>query len=337
MRRLLRWALWLVAMVIGLTVVALAGFRWQADRREVVAAAKAAPPGGRYVKAGDVDVFVQEAGPLDGVPVLFVHGTGAWSEAWRGAMKATAESGARAIAIDLPPFGFSQRPPEPRYGKLDQGKRIVAVLEALDLKQAILVGHSFGGGPTTEAALLAPQRVRALILVDAALGISSDDAAAPPSSALVDSLLAVQPLRDAVVATFLTNPRFTRKLLQGFIDDPARATDDWVGLYQRPLVVTGTTAAVGAWLPTLIAPKTVSASERPASYKAMKTPLYVIWGDRDTITPLDQAKRLVTLAPRSDLAIMRGVGHIPQIEDPDGFAKVLVAALAKASSASSNP
>src|SRR6185503_5512652 len=98
MLRLLRWVSWLVLIVAGLAAVALAGFRWQADRREVVAAVKAAPPGGRYVKAGDVEVFVQEAGPVDGAPVLFVHGTGAWSEAWRGAMKATAESGARAIA-----------------------------------------------------------------------------------------------------------------------------------------------------------------------------------------------------------------------------------------------
>ena len=333
MRRVLRFALWLILIAAGLATVTLGWFRWQADRREVLQADKAAPAGGRYVKAGDVEVFVQETGPAAGVPVLFVHGTGAWSEAWRGAMAAGAKAGFRAIAIDLPPFGFSRRPAQPRYGKLDQGRRIAGVLEALDLKQAILVGHSFGGGPTTEAALLAPQRVRALVLVDAALSIGSDEALAPQSSRVVDALLAVQPLRDSLVATFLTNPSFTRKLLQGFIDDPARATDAWVRLYQRPLTVTGTTAAVGAWLPALLSPAEVAASERPASYRDMKLPLYVIWGDRDSITPLDQAKRLVSLAPRSELAIMRGVGHIPQIEDAEGFNKLLLAALAKAAAA----
>lgn len=320
---------------MGLAVVMLAGFRWQADRREVQASTEAAPADGRYVRAGDVEVFMQETGPVDGTPVLFVHGTGAWSEAWRGSMQACAQAGWRAIAIDLPPFGFSKRPAEPRYGKLDQGRRIVSLLEALDLKQVILVGHSFGGGPTTEAALLAPQRIRAMILVDAALAIAMDETTAPSSSAAVDGLLAVQPLRDAAVATFLTNPMFTRKLLQVFIDDKSRATDDWVSLYQRPLVVTGTTEAVGSWLPNLIAPKVISASERPASYRGMTTPLYVIWGERDTITPLDQAKRLVSLVPHAELAVLPGVGHIPQIEDPAGLNKMLIAALAKASSASS--
>src|SRR6267378_1815374 len=161
-------------------------------------------------------------------------------------MSALAATGARAIALDLPPFGFSQRPGSARYGKLDQGRRIVGVLDAFGIRQAILVGHSFGGGPTMEAALLAPERVRALVLVDAALSVGTDDALAPESPLLLRGFLAAQPLRDSVVATFLTNPMFTRQLLQGFINDPAHATDDWVRLYQRPLVVADTTLAATA-------------------------------------------------------------------------------------------
>ncbi|MGH8583015.1 MAG: alpha/beta fold hydrolase [Gammaproteobacteria bacterium] len=293
-------------------------------------AAKAAPPGGRYVKAADVEIFVQEVGPAEGQPVVFIHGTGAWSEAWRGPMSAVAQTGARAIALDLPPFGFSQRPATPRYGKLDQGRRILGVLDAFGIEQAILVGHSFGGGPTMEAALLAPERVRALVLVDAALSVGEDDAAAPTSSLLLRGFLAARPLRDSVVATFLTNPMFTRKLLQGFIDNPAHATDDWVRLYQRPLVVADTTAAVGAWLPELLAPAAVAASERPASYKTLQIPVFLIWGGRDSITPLPQGERLAKLAPRAELAVMKDVGHIPQIEDLSVFNELLVKFVAAA-------
>lgn len=333
---MLKWLLRGLAAALGVAVIALAWFRWDASNREVVQAEKGAPAGGRYVRAHDVSIFVQETGPADGVPVLFVHGTGAWSEAWRGAMAAAAGARARAIAIDLPPFGFSQRPAGARYGKLDQGRRIAGVLEALDLKGVILVGHSFGGGPTTEAALLVPHRVRALVLVDAALSIGPDAGGTPGSSQLVAGLLALEPLRDSLVATFLTNPRFTRKLLQGFIDNPVHASNEWVALYQRPLVVTGTTGAVGEWLPELLVPSQVAASERPASYRGMKMPLFVIWGDRDSITPLDQGQRVAKLVPGADLAVLRGVGHIPQIEDPEGFNRLLLAAIAKASSASSN-
>jgi pimeloyl-ACP methyl ester carboxylesterase len=325
-----RWLLAGFAVLIGTVVLLLFGFSWQAGRREVMAAKSAAPPGGRYVKAADVEIFLQETGPADGFPVLFIHGTGAWSEAWRGAMGTLAAAGMRAIAIDLPPFGFSQRPDSPRYSKEEQGRRIVGVLDALKLPQAILVGHSFGGGPTVEAALAVPDRVRALVLVDAALSVSSDDAKAPESPLLLRSFLAARPVRDSLVATLLTNPLFTRKLLQGFIDDPARATDEWVHLYQRPLVVADTTAAVSTWLPALLAPSAVSASQRPASYRGLKIPLYLIWGERDHITPLDEGERLSKLAPRAELAVMKNVGHIPQIEDPRGFNELLLKQVAAA-------
>ena len=322
-----------IAVVLGLL---LAAFRWHAAVREVEPAAKIAPADGRYVKAADVHIFVQEAGPPDGMPVLFIHGTGAWSEVWRGPMTELAKTGARAIALDLPPFGFSQRPDSPRYSKEDQGRRIVGVLEALHIRQAILVGHSFGGGPTMEAALLAPERVRAMILVDAALSVGTDEGSPPEAPLLLRGFVAAQPLRDGVVATFLTNPLFTRKLLQGFIDNPAHATDEWVRLYQRPLAVANTTAAVGAWLPALLAPADMAASQRPASYRNLKIPLFIIWGERDTITPLDQGQRLAQLAPKAELGVMKNVGHIPQIEDPAAFNELLLAFVAKASSASSS-
>ena len=88
---------------------------------------------------------------------------------------------------------------------------------ASGIDRAILVGHSFGGGPTVEAALLAPESVRALVLVDAALSVRD---AAHRDACERCGIARIAPLRDAVVATFLTNPIFTRKLLQGFIAIP---------------------------------------------------------------------------------------------------------------------
>ena len=329
MKRLFRYALYLVLAAAGLVIAALAAFTWQADRREVGVAPEVAPSTGGFVKAADVMMFVQEAGPADRPAVLFVHGTGAWSETWRESMSALAKAGFRAIAIDLPPFGYSQRPDQPRYGKQDQGRRIIGVLDALEVRHAILVGHSFGGGPTMEATLLSPDRVRALVLVDAALGIGTGKDEAPPRSPLMQAFFAVRPLRDGVVATFLTNPSFTRRLLQAFIDDPARATDARVAVYQQPLTVKGSTRAIGEWLPALLAPVGVSASEDPASYRTLGMPVFVIWGDRDTITPLAQGERLAAITPNAELLVMKQVGHIPQIEDAAQFNELLLRCLGR--------
>jgi len=280
-------------------------------------------------KAHDVDLFVQEAGDSSRAAVVFVHGTGAWSETWQPAMKAVADAGFRAIALDLPPFGYSQRPDPKHYGKEDQGRRIVGLLEALHLDRPILVGHSFGGGPTVEAVLLAHERVQALLLVDAALGIRGDGEPPTAGSVLVRGFVAAGPVRDAVVAGFLSNPRFTRRLLQSFVADPAVATDERVAIYQRPLAVRGTTSALGQWLPALLLPDAQAASEDPALYRALTMPLVVIWGDRDTITPVDQGERLVRLVPGAELKVLTGVGHIPQIEAPDRFNQALVEAVEK--------
>jgi len=321
---------WTIGVLLGTVILALAAMRGKAAWHEDLPAAAAAPAEGRFVKAYDVSVFVQEIGPASGVPVLFVHGTGAWSECWRGVMGEVAKAGMRAIAIDLPPFGYSQRPEVPRYTKRAQGRRIVGVLDALGIESAVLVGHSFGGGPTMEAVLLAPGRVRAVVLVDAALSIGHDSGSAPEATPLaLRAVLAVTPLRDSLVATFLTNPMFTRLLLQSFIDDSARATDEWVRVYQRPLAVAGTTTAVGNWLPALLAPGDTAPSELPKSYRDLRLPLRVIWGDRDSITPLAQGERIAKLVPGATLTVLKGIGHIPQIEDPRAFNETLLDVLAK--------
>jgi pimeloyl-ACP methyl ester carboxylesterase len=329
MRRLVRVVVYLGLFVVTLVAAVLVAFTALAHQREVRDRATVAPGTGRFVKAADVEMFVQEMGPRGGPAVLLVHGTGAWSETWRESLAAVAAAGFRAIAIDVPPFGFSQRPTPPRYGKADQGRRIVGVLDALQIPHAVLVGHSFGGGPTVEATLLAPDRVRGLVLVDAALSVRTGPGEAAPPPWWLRRVLATPPVRDAVVATFLTNPMFTRRLLQRFIADPAAATPERVAVYQQPLDLQGSTRAVGEWLPALLAPTEAAASEDPASYRALRMPVFVVWGDRDTVTPLDQGQRLAGLAPGAQLHVMAGVGHIPQIEDARRFNELLLSIVSR--------
>jgi pimeloyl-ACP methyl ester carboxylesterase len=131
-------------------------------------------------------------------------------------------------------------------------------------------------------------------------------------------------LRDALVAGFLSNPRFTRRLLLSFVADPATATPERVAVYQRPLSVEGTTRAMGRWLPALLVPAEKAASEDPAAYARLTMPLLLIWGERDTVTPLAQGRRLASLAPHAELSVLDAVGHIPQVEAPERFDELLV-------------
>src|SRR6266508_4822040 len=132
-----------VALAIAVVLTAL-GFRGAAAWRERFDAADVAPPTGHYVATRSGRIFLQEAGPRDGIAIVLFHGTAAWSELWRHTISRLASAGFRVIALDIPPFGFSDRPGS--YTRTDQAARVRDVLDELAIQTAIIVGHSFGAG-----------------------------------------------------------------------------------------------------------------------------------------------------------------------------------------------
>ena len=78
----LRWGFYILLLAGICVYVFLLIFSWLAPQRETQLAGDIAPPKGRYVKAADVNIFVQEAGPPDGMDVLLVPGIGGWSGTW---------------------------------------------------------------------------------------------------------------------------------------------------------------------------------------------------------------------------------------------------------------
>ena len=299
-------------VLLGILVLAISGLRVTSLFRESLPRALAAPTNGRFAKAGGLEIYYQESGPVDGPTVLLVHGTGVWSEIWRETMQVLTDAGFRSIALDLPPFGFSERPVPPDYTDAAQASRILGLLDALGIRQVALVGHSFGARPTVEAALRDPTRVQSLVLIDAALGLQ---AAVSKPPLRLRSLLASRLVRDALVSATLTNPMFSRRLLQLLILDPADATDQQVRMIQQQFPVQGTTQAVGGWLDRFVLGQDHSMAGDRAEYSRLGMPTLVIWGEADSITPLPQARDLMTVLPNAELVVLKNTGHVPLIED----------------------
>ncbi|MGQ0650258.1 MAG: alpha/beta fold hydrolase [Gemmatimonadaceae bacterium] len=325
--RVARFLVVVLASTVVCVILVLTGFRASAAIRESRSREEIAPPTGRFVPAADVEVFIQEQGPADGPAVVLIHGTGAWGAIWRETMQALADSGFRAVAIDMPPFGFSERPEDANYDDAAQGQRIVGVLDQLQLSQATLVGHSFGGRPTMAAYFMAPERIRSLVLVDVALGLQQQPGPPAPAPWMVRAVLSAPPLRDALVATTATNPMVTRKLLTLLIRDASDATAEKVRMLQQPFPVRGSTAALGRWLAPFVTSSAPSTSTTRANYEKLTTPALVIWGADDTITPLSQGQDLAGLIPGAQLVVLPRTGHIPAVEDATAFNKALLAFL----------
>jgi pimeloyl-ACP methyl ester carboxylesterase len=317
MSRLLRTSLFLLLGLLAALALVLAGFRGAAYMRETHMRQFAAPPTGRFVQAADVQMYVQEVGPADGLPLLFIPGVGGWSETWRPTMQALGKAGYRCIAVDVPPFGYSERPADASYGSQQQARRIVGVLDALDLHRVVLIGHSFGGRVAMEAALAAPQRLRALVLVDAPLALRGTDGGGVART--LRAALAIGPVRDALVAATATNPVLTKQFLELSTVRHDQLTAERIEVYRRPLALEGTTEAMGQWAHAFLHAGDRSRSAQSVAYRGVRLPTLVIWGDLDPLTPLAQGEQLARLLPQARLEVLKGVGHIPQLEDNASF------------------
>lgn len=117
-------------------------------------------------------IHYREAG--DGPPVVLLHQTASSSAMYERALPSFAAAGYRAIAMDTPGFGLSDAPPE-RPGSADYYARaVVALLDALGLERAALVGFHTGATYAIEVAASAPERVSAIALIGV-LAITDDE------------------------------------------------------------------------------------------------------------------------------------------------------------------
>lgn len=110
----------------------------------------------RFVEVGGVRFHVAEAGPVEGTPVLFLHGFPQHWYAWRHVIPLLA-GGHRLIMPDFRGFGWSDAP----YRGYDTGTRVddvLALMDALGLDRVFLVGHEWGAWVGFIACLRAPER-----------------------------------------------------------------------------------------------------------------------------------------------------------------------------------
>lgn len=310
----------LIALLIAVLLPSM-GFRGAAMLREVETAAEARPDAGRMVETAMGAIYVQEAGPGDGPALLLVHGTAAWSGLWADTMSGLADQGYRVTAFDMPPFGFSDRDATGDYSRGTQAKRILALVDALQTRP-ILVAHSFGAAPATEAVMMRQDAFAGLVMVDGAVGLHGHEGA-------TSLPLPLRPawLRRVIVSLTGTNPLLTKTLLSQLLYVKEAATDEVVAILQRPMVIEGSTAAFADWLPSLLVPPKGALSTRAKSYRALTLPVQLIWGDKDTVTPPAQPIELAALIAQGPAHMLTDVGHIPQIEAPGPFQALLFSAL----------
>ncbi len=112
---------------------------------------------------------LREGGNPDGSPVVMLHGWPESSHCWEG-VAAHLDASLRVIAPDLRGLGDSERTMDVKaYQKVELAKDIIEVLDAIGVDTFLLVGHDWGGIVAQEIALLVPQRVKRLVIMNIAV------------------------------------------------------------------------------------------------------------------------------------------------------------------------
>jgi haloalkane dehalogenase len=216
----------------------------------------------------------------DGAPVVFVHGEPTWSFLWRKVMPPVLEAGFRCIAPDHAGFGRSDKPTELGWYSYDRHSELFAdLLERLDLRDATVVVHDWGGPIGLCAAVEHPDRIARMVIMDTGL-FTGEQPMSEPWKMFRDF---VERTEDLPVG-FLVKGAVAREL-----DDEVQAA------YEAPFPTPESKAGARAFplmLPT--SPEMPGAAAGKRVLEALRTderPKLHLWADSDPIIPFKVGER----------------------------------------------
>lgn len=252
-----------------------------------------------------VSIFFEESGA--GRPIVLGHSFLCDGSMWAPQLGPLAER-ARVVNVDLRGHGRSGpvRRPFTLYDVVDD---VVAVLDRLGIERAVWAGLSVGGMVALRAALCAPDRVAALVLLDTHAGAERRlQRLRFEMLGLGASLLGVRPFLPLLLP--LMFGRTTRQSNRRLVDDWSRR----FATLHVPSIRRGLDAIVGR----------DSLLDRLAQ---IRVPSLVVVGTEDTSLPPACSEQIAARLPHASLVRIPGAGHLSALEQPEAVNAAILAFL----------
>lgn len=204
----------------------------------------------------------------------------------------------RIIQLDLPGFGASDEPRE-AWNVDAFADFFLQFMQSLDVKKATLIGHSYGGRVIIKLAAREnlPFEIDRIVLIDSA-GIL-------PKKTFIQKVK----IRRYKMLKKLLDMELVYKLFPELIDDWRSRQGSADYRAASPMMRKCLVMAVNEDLTDLLA--------------KIKQDVLLIWGDKDTATPISDAKLMEEKIPNSGLAVLPGAGHFSFLEQPQRFRSIL--------------
>lgn len=240
-----------------------------------------------------------EQGHPAGHPIIFLHGYSDSSFSYSRILPLLPDR-YHAYALDLRGHGDSERPAS-GYAMRELATDVIAFMDARQVREATVVGHSLGSFIAQEVTLAAPERVARLVLIGSGTSIHRVQGIGELEAA-TDALEDPVPLE--FVSAFQASTVY-RELPAEFMDQvnqeslklPARV---WRSVMSG-MLATGPAVELGD----------------------LGIPTRILWGDRDAIFPREEQDLLLGMIPHAVLTVFAETGHAPHWERPSEVAREL--------------
>jgi pimeloyl-ACP methyl ester carboxylesterase len=297
--------------IIGVVLAA----SWAPDRPVEQLVERWAPSPSTFVELDGMRVHLRDEGPGNALlPLILIHGTSASLHTWDGWTDGLIND-RRVVRFDLPAFGLTGPAPDNDYTVSRYGSFVIAMMDRLNIEQAVLAGNSLGGNVALEAAFAAPDRVAGLILVDSG-GYPFEPESMPIGFRLAQ-IPALAPLMNRLL------PRsMIESSLHNVYGNPALVSTELVDRYYELTLREGNRAA----LVERFSQTTVRDNVRDLT-RALTMPTLVMWGDLDRLIPLHVGEAMQADLPSSELVRFAELGHVPHEEAPEETLAAVIAFL----------
>jgi pimeloyl-ACP methyl ester carboxylesterase len=271
-------------------------------------------PDARFAEGpGGMKVHWRDLGCRECPPLILIHGSSASLHTWLPlADRLGAER--RIIVYDQPGHGLTGPHPLDDYSAAGMMQALDAVAAAAGVESFALGGNSMGGWISWRYALRHPERVNALILIDAA-GAPLRAGETPPPLNLGFRLMR-NPLVRPLIERYTPRSLVKRSLLDTTTVDSI-VTEEMVDRYWELLRYPGNRRASAV---RALADRELQAADRLSEIAA---PTLILWGADDQLIRVSAADTFAERIPGSQKVIFDGVGHLPMEEAPDKTANAI--------------
>lgn len=313
MSRLRKWSA-RVALVLVVLVVAYVIRGWAPDLPVAELTERFAPPPSQFIELDGLRIHYRDVGPRDDAnPIVLMHGTSASLHTWEGWVQQL-ENKHRVVTLDLPGFGLTGGYPDGDASVKHNLHTLSAFFDALQLQHIVLAGNSYGGRLAWEFALAQPERLQALVLVDAS-GYPRDSISVPLGFRLL-TMPGIKLLRD-----YLLPRSVIERSVRNVYGDPSKVSPELIERYYLLQRRAGNRKALVQRM------EQVPIAADVSGLKSLKVRTLILWGAKDELIPPESARRFDADIPDSTLVMFDGLGHVPHEEEPIATAAALQAFL----------